>query len=310
MLLDSPLRSSSPVHAASNMLLYVPFGFFVAGAIGKKMPAAVAGATLAGFVLSFLVETFQFYDIGRVQELSDLWANTLGTFFGAVAAALALRYRVRSIYVAFLLVCWLGSRWYPALPPSASFPAVGSFRYFAQWLAIGLILEALFGTRRSRVALPLVLGGSLLVRLAIYLEPEEIMGGAAAALLWSGVLWRVKARAKIAAALFVVLAVVVALSPFHFSATPRPFGWVPFRGFFEAPTETAVRVFLEKAFLYGGMVWLLVRAGLSIGAAAVFGAVLELSLRVFQVYLPGRSAEITDALMVLALAGLLKLVRA
>jgi hypothetical protein len=55
------------------------------------------------------------------------------------------------------------------------------------------------------------------------------------------------------------------------------------------------------------MIWLLARAGLSIGVAAAVGVPLVLGLRRIQVYLPGRSAEITDAMLVLMFAGTMKL---
>jgi hypothetical protein len=42
--------------------------------------------------------------------------------------------------------------------------------------------------------------------------------------------------------------------------------------------------------------------------ATAIGAGLVFILRIIQIYLPGRSAEITDTIMVLALAGLMKLV--
>jgi hypothetical protein len=108
--------------------------------------------------------------------------------------------------------------------------------------------------------------------------------------------------------LFVALIVLLALAPFHFSAVPREFGWVPFVGFLGAPELAAIRVFFEKGFLYGGLIWLLVRAGFSIGAAAALGALLVFSLRLFQVYLPDRSAEITDAVLLLMLAATMKLI--
>jgi hypothetical protein len=130
----------------------------------------------------------------------------------------------------------------------------------------------------------------------------------AAALLWSGLLSRVHARAKIAAVLFVALVVLLAVAPFHFSSIPRAFEWVPFRGFLVAPPSTAIRVFFEKAFLYGGLIWLLARAGLSIGAATASGAILVFALRLLQVYLPARSAEITDTLLLLMLAAMMKLI--
>jgi glycopeptide antibiotics resistance protein len=306
VLLGSGFRPDSLDDVVANVLLYLPLGFFVAYALQRRTPSALAGATAAGFALSLLVELVQFYDLGRVQELTDICSNTAGALLGA-AGAVAARRRVSSPYLTLVLVCWLGNRWYPAMPPTPA--PLDLFRYFGAWLAVGLMLEALLGASPSRVALPVLLAASLLVRaLTVAIEPFEIAGGAAAALLWTFVLWRLRARATIVAGLFVVLAAVLALAPFHFSATARAFGWVPFRSFLEAPTDSAIRAFFEKAFFYGGMVWLLVRSGFSIGRAAVFGATLVFCLRLSQVYLPGRSAEITDTILVLMLAAMMKLV--
>jgi len=324
VLLESGFRPFSRDDIVANILLYVPFGFFAFYALERRTLPAAAGATAAGLALSGLVELVQFYDIGRVQELSDIYSNTLGALLGAAAAA-AVRRRVSSPYLALLLACWVGNRWYPVVPPVTtvrlgpflvvssisplSIPALDLFRFFAAWLAVGLMIETLWGTARSRVALPVFLAVSLLVRaFAVDVEPAEIAGGAAAALAWSGGLWRLRARAAISAALFVALVVLLALAPFDFSAMPRAFGWVPFRSFLEAGTDGAIRSFFEKAFLYGGMVWLLVRAGLSAGAAAAFGATLVFCLRFTQIYLPGRSAEITDTILLLMLAAMMKLV--
>jgi glycopeptide antibiotics resistance protein len=264
---------------------------------------------MAGFALSLFVELAQFYDIGRYQEISDLWSNTLGALLGAVAAAMARR-RVSYVYLVLLLACWFGSRCYPAAAaPANAILALDLFRFFVEWLTVGLMLETLFGAPRSRIALPLFLAASLLLRaLAAYTQPAEIAGGVAAALLWSGLLSRVHARAKIAAVLFVALVVLLAVAPFHFSSIPRAFEWVPFRGFLVAPPSAAIRVFFEKAFLYGGLIWLLARAGLSIGAATASGAILVFALRLLQVYLPARSAEITDTLLLLMLAAMMKLI--
>ncbi len=324
VLLESGFRPASRDDVVANIFLYIPFGFFAFYALARRRLPSVAAATAAGFSLSLLVELVQFYDIGRFQELSDIYSNTLGALLGAAAAAAAGR-RVSSPYLALILACWAGNRWYPVVPPvptvrvgpfllaasvsPLSIPALELFRFFAAWLAVGLMIETLCGQSRSRVALPVFLAVSLLVRaFAVDVEPAEIAGGAAAALAWSGVLWRLRARAGIAAGLFVALVVLLALAPFHFSATARAFGWVPFRSFLEAGTGGAIRSFFEKTFLYGGMVWLLVRAGLSAGAAAGFGAALVFCLRLIQVYLPGRSAEITDTILLLMLAAMMKLV--
>jgi glycopeptide antibiotics resistance protein len=308
VLLESGFRPASRDDVVSNILLYIPFGFFVAYALEKRIVAGVMGAMFAGFALSLFVELVQFYDIGRYQEISDVCSNTLGALLGGVAAGAARR-RLSSVYIGLLLACWFASRWYPAPAPASSILALDLFRYFAAWLVVGLMMETLCGAARSRWALPLFLAITLALRAAAAnFELAEIAGGAAAALLWSGVLWRLGGRAKIGAGLLTALVVLLALEPFHFSAIPRAFGWVPFGGFLAAPPATAIRVFFEKAFLYGGMICVMVQAGLSVGAAAAWGGMLVFGLRLLQVYLPGRSAEITDAILLLMLAGMMKLI--
>jgi glycopeptide antibiotics resistance protein len=312
VLLDSGSRPFSQDDVVANILLYLPFGFFAFYALERRTLPALAAATAAGFALSLLVELGQFYDIGRFQELSDIYSNTLGTLLGAAGAWLARR-KIAFPYLALILTCWVGNRWYPAPAPvpiaSLSNSPLDLFRFFAAWLAVGLMIETLSSGPRSRVVLPVFLACSLLVRaLTVDIEPVEIAGGAAAALLWSGALWRLRARAGIVAALFVALVVLQAMAPFHFLPAARAFGWVPFRSFLESATSSAIRSFFEKAFLYGGMLWLLMRAGFSAGAATAFGAILVFGLRLMQVYLPGRSAEITDTLLVLMFAAMMKLV--
>jgi len=313
-LIESGSRPFSQDDVVANIFLYLPFGFFVFYALERRTLPAIAAATAAGFALSLAVELVQFYDIGRFQELTDIYSNTLGSLLGAAAAA-AVRRWVSPPYLFLILACWMGYRWYPASPPAPlaslwilSIPLLDLFRFFAAWLAVGLMIESLFGESRSRMALPVFLAVSLLVQaLTAEVEPAEIAGGAAAAMVWSGTLWRLPARARIVAALFVVLIALLALEPFHFSTPARAFGWVPFRSFLEAESGGAIRSFFEKAFLYGGMMWLLVRAGSSVGAAAAFAATLVFALRLIQVYLPGRSAEITDTILVLIFAAMLKL---
>jgi VanZ family protein len=50
------------------------------------------------------------------------------------------------------------------------------------------------------------------------------------------------------------------------------------------------------------------RAGVPLGITGTVGALLLLGLRFAQVYLPGRSAEVTDMVILLALTGLMELI--
>jgi len=105
---------------------------------------------------------------------------------------------------------------------------------------------------------------------------------------------------------FVGVVVIQAPEPFQFSSVARPFGWIPFRGFLQGSVEVNIRSFLEKAFTYGALIWLMTRAGFKLMVAAGTGGLLVLCLRLSQVFLPSRSAEITDVIMLLMLAVVMK----
>ncbi len=139
------------------------------------------------------------------------------------------------------------------------------------------------------------------------LSPAEVAGGALAALIWPTFVSRLPARVAVIAGSFVVEVAIEALQPFQFSAVARPFGWIPFSGFMHGSIEVNIRAFLEKTFTYGALVWVLVGAGSRLTVAVALSSVLVLCLRVGQVFLPGRSAEITDPIMVLMIGGVMKL---
>jgi hypothetical protein len=61
--------------------------------------------------------------------------------------------------------------------------------------------------------------------------------------------------------------------------------------------EVNYTVFLEKCFWYTALVWLLTRAGIGAYIATVLTTLLLLMIEIVQVWLPDRSAEITDPLL-------------
>ena len=97
------------------------------------------------------------------------------------------------------------------------------------------------------------------------------------------------------------------LAPFDFELTSRSFGWIPFLSFMSGSLLINTQSFLEKFFLYGSLLWLLIESGLHLRHAAAIVAVGLFCTSLMEVYLPGRSAEITDAVMVLLIAWVLSL---
>ncbi len=224
-------------------------------------------------------------------------------------------------FAMLMLACWTGNRLFPYFPAlnfhvhlSSAISSVELYKQTVYWLAAGVLLDAIFDSARSRVLVAAMAAAIMAARVFV------IMGQITMAevgrrdsrrdFVWWGSQRLLTRRAAIVTALFALLMVLQALDPFHFLSRPRAFGWHPFRKYDRRATrDNAVRSFLEKAFTYGMAVWLPVRAGVSFGVATCVATAMVLGLRFMQVYLPGRSAEITDAIMVVMLAGLIWLVR-
>ena len=331
-LLDTWRGPTGRADFAANVLLYLPLGLFSVQSM-RRLPVIwrVPFSVSAGVMLSVCMELLQFYDQGRISALVDVYANTIGVALGSAAGVIlfrgAFRWPMGTIgrpFVLILLACWLGYRLFPYVPVvdlhkywtavkaliySPVVSPLDVYRHTLTWLVVAVLVEALFGTARSRLlpALVVIVIFARVMIVDVVLSPAEVAGGAIAVLVWPTLLSRMQARAAIVAGGFAGVIVIEALQPFHFSAVARPFEWIPFKSFMRGSIGADVSAFLEKTFAYGALVWLMVRAGSRFRVAMGVSSVLILCLRLAQVFLPGRSAEITDPIMVLMAGGVMKL---
>src|SRR5258708_28865735 len=87
-LLDSwATPPSSYGDLVANLLLYVPLGFVGALAMRGGRASRLCVMTLAGLVLCTGIELAQFYDIGRLTNMSDVYPNTSAAALGPAPAA-------------------------------------------------------------------------------------------------------------------------------------------------------------------------------------------------------------------------------
>jgi VanZ family protein len=317
--------------ALANVLLYMPLGFFFLLGFrrGSAQNVGLVLATVIGALLSLSMELTQYYDEGRVTSFSDFYTNTVGALLGALAAkAVGARFRLPVIGEVFarpiptlLLIAWLAYRMYPyvptidlhkywnALKPIVLTPSLTGYDLFRQtaiWLAAYALVEACVRRRQSAFLAPLfavaVLGAKVLV-ITIMLKLTDPLGAGIAYVIWL-LLLRLPARLAAAIAGLVLCGYVVAsrLEPFAFLPVPRDFGWIPFLSLMQGSVEVDTLAFLEKFFLYGAMVYLLGNAVGSRLVAALFVATVLFAASWAEIYLPGRSAEITDGLLALIIA--------
>lgn len=332
-LLSTWHTRSSIGDVLANILLYLPLGFFAAKTAVRLAPLLrVSIAFLAGALLSMSVEYAQLWDLQRVSSLSDVYANSIGAFLGAVAGtALAIDLHLshwkelrRRPFAFLMILCWIAYRLFPFVPaidahkywhavlpllqqPSLKFTDL--LPYFASWLAAGALLQSALGPVAGRYALPALLMAILCARIAISdvaLSQAEIVGGFAAAAIWVAWLHTRKYRMPIVALALAATVVVDGLRPFRFLSAPRAFDWIPFLGLIDGSIWTSLPAHIFKFFLYGTLVWSLRRSGLSRLAATITAAVLVFLVHYLQIYLPGRSAEITDLVLVGMAAALMR----
>jgi VanZ family protein len=293
----------------------------------------VAAVTFAGMILSTCMELLQFYVPGRDSTLADICTNTIGSLLGAGAGILFYGRFGPDVFQpirrhqssALILACWLGYRLYPYAPDTdlhkywhavrpllvaPVLPPLNLYGHTVIWLVLALLLDELCDTPWKRIVFPLfalLLLCSRIVIVDAILSLAEVVGAAIAVLSWVGFLARLSARKAVIFALLVTLVILLALEPFRFTSTARPFTWVPFYGFLHGSIVVNAQSFLEKTFLYGSLVWLAVRAECSWRMAVLACGSLIFGLRVIQVYIPGRSAEISDLVILLMISGAIRL---
>jgi VanZ family protein len=309
-----------------NLLAYVPVGWFAFLTLAKSTsrPGAVLYSAELGAALSIVIEIAQYFERTRVSSSLDVMCNTAGAALGASLAALvggaavqaARRSGIALSAPAALLAAWAAHLVFPPVPAIgftriarrwSELAASGPPEFLATaagavcWLAAARLIEAA-GVKRVRIALALMmmLAPARLLLAGPPLRWSDIAAPVAAFALWPA-LERVPKKSAILAALAVAAITVSGLAPFQF-AEPHGFSWLPFRGTLDSERTNAAVVLFEKTFIYGAALWLMRDAGLRLRTAAGVLLPLVAALEAAQVYLPGRTAEITDPLLVALLA--------
>lgn len=325
-----PRPPASRGDVLANLALYAPVGALLAPLLPARLGAALrlALAALAGLLLSAGIEAAQVFLPARHANPWDVALNTAGTLAGGAVAlwlgregwhapGLAAGAR-REPFVALLLLAWLGERLYPyvpaldwqawkdALKPLLLTPVLEparSFRLAVAWLVFAWLLARLAAP--ARWPAPLAVLGAVAAEVPILerrLDAAEVLGAGLGLAAWLALPARGRGVAALLALLLLAAVAIERLEPFAFAAEARPFGWIPFRSVMSGHWAQGMQALLHKAFLYGALLWLAVRAGLALPLAAALGTLLLLAAGMAQTHLPGRSGEITDAALLLLLA--------
>jgi len=325
---------SGIVDMVANVCFYLPLGFILCARrqAGQALPLRIVAYTLAGAALSTSMEILQFAVPTRQPSVIDIELNTLGTLIGALAA-LGLARVLPALggwqwlrmpqpdRVAYLLIGgWLALKGAPFIPRfgvyrisqslvslrAGEWTAAGAIESFAVSLvvltAVRLAFKREYFWRAALLLFAYAVFAQLLFR-QHSLKLDDLLGGVAAVLLISAARRQRTDTTMPMVFACVQLAIVFSgLAPYRFADTGKSFIWVPFGGSLDSSYQSAPFALLLKLLLYGGCLWSARRAGFSPKSSTALVLITVSIVEAAQLYLPGRVAEITDPLTVLALA--------
>lgn len=325
------LARASRGDVVANLLLYMPLGLclMLAWPAHWSRFKGLVWAILLGSLLSLCVELLQVHASSRVSSLTDLALNAAGTAIGAFAVIvyLAIGSTIRIPGLAAgrpdpvplgLIALWLAFRLAPfvptidwqkykdALKPLLLTPELAwldVLRYLVGWLVVGYAVRQVWRREYAPYALAVLAGLVLFGRVMVVgktLSASEVTALVACIPLAAVLIVVADRRRTLILALLLIAAIVVAgLKPFELQMPAQKFSWVPFMSSLNDNLEVNYSVLLEKCFWYFALIWLLARRGLGIAAAAFLTALLLALIELAQLWIPGRSAEITDPLLAL-----------
>lgn len=317
-------------NALGNVLLFAPLGFFGA-LLGRSRPmawtwlAVVCGVSL---VLATALQVVQLYLPGRVPNLQDVAWNMLGVA-GGIAAAVLWRDTVRRLAAAghrfqlaplVLTGVWLVYRLIPFVPSlsfqnikdslkplllSPEITTLGIAGHICAWLVVAQLLRLASPGRaldRYLALLILVTFGLEVLMVNNAVSADNVLGAGIAVVVWWLVIGRLRNPAGVVAAILIAVIVASGLAPFTLRGPPQAFHWLPFQGFLGGSMYINAQVACHKTFLYGSLVLLLwqARLGRMVAPSLAVGAVG--AVEIAQIWLPGRTPEITDPLLVVLAA--------
>lgn len=280
------------------------------------------------------MEMIQLFEPTRNCSMIDVVCNTLGAALGTLAGwlfeELSLIRSTKSRPVrAFvdraalaLLFCWVAYLVFPLFPTLGRTVGRHKIEIFlhtglspvtvassaACWFVVGSLLLAA-GIRHARVWLVVGLIALPAQILIVFRQPvlAELVGAIIGATLF--LLLGKSIPPRLTALAFLMLLIVRGLAPFHFADTPAFFSWLPFGGFLAMDWRPGTVLLLEKVFYYGTAIWLLRAAGIRLLWGAPMVALMLAAIEAAQIWIPGRTAEVTDPILAILMAAVLLALR-
>ncbi len=298
--------------AALNFLFYIPWGFAAGLVVGRRTRSAVA-VVLAAACLSFSIEWLQMWTPSRYSTYNDWLTNSLGALVGALLAwwnpwerastlgrwAEVWRLSPRGTLFCTLWLLWFAFPFVPRIAIDAVYQqltqpepwAWGSF--LSTGLAMASLRILLGPSPWLGVALAAVAAQPLLVDRTL---SYAWVAGAAAG--WS-LAARIKASPRVMGWLLLAWLVNEQFRPWTPSNSVTGFSWIPFATWYDSSSHYYPVIF-GKLYLYSTTPWMLRVAGVAWKWSVALPLLILLTGEWAQRYLPGRTPELSDPVLLLA----------
>ncbi len=316
--------------ALGNFALFLPFGFagVFAGPGRAGSTPCVSTIVLVSLALATTLQAAQIYFPPRTPALADVVWNMLGAGLGILIARSLkphlklhpLAWRDAYAIPAALIVLWLAAELLPFVPSldlqaiknsvkavlhgavapeKVMFHAAGTVT--AAW-ALAMVLGDARALRGSLVMAAGIAAGKVLI-VGNVLDVSTLLGLGLGCAGWWWLGRRPQAQ-RGAAVLFLLFTAYAAgaLMPFAIRDTPEPFNLVPFAGLLRGSMLANSKTLAANLFFFTGILAVIRMNGLSPVPGSIALAVLVTVFEAIQIYLVGRTPDVTVPLLAL-LAG-------
>lgn len=307
-----------------NTFFYLPLGVAAFLAIRRGWLGWLVAAAV-GCGLSASIEWLQLWCDTRYANLTDLAANSLGTLLGASAAWAAVRWRLFPENLApsrvvsrwrlepgalLLWVTWMLWQMFPFIPALSFFRLEKLPSTIEPW-SWRTAAETAIGFAMLRWAVGhspwLWVAWGALPAQTFLLDRTLSLSAVAGSVAGWLIAEATGASRKVLALLLPLWLVFEEFRPFEFEAQKHALAWAPFGTWYEISSIGYYPVLFGKMFLYLAVVWGLRERELGWGWAVGVPAVILAAGEWSQQYIPGRTPETTDVVVLCAAAVLLAL---
>jgi len=302
-----------------NVLLFVPLGLLSAAIAGSRAQIALYVALSTVFAL--MLQLLQVWLPSRDAEMSDVFWNVVGISVGvslqsvALAGLSWLHVNKKDDTGLRLAVCvlWIGLECWPLVPtldlqhvkdaakPLLLHPTWNWLSAVETSTSVFVVGFALRDLHRSKTVLGCAVLSAILAKFVFVgavLSLSHTIGlisgllAASAAHRWRSLVW---ARTTLLLAL--AWTGLDELRPFELSLLPNSFQFIPFQSMLDGSLEANLLTLIRSLFWTGSVMLSAVSLGIATLPAAVTLSTLLLLLEAGQVFLPGRTPDITLAVL-------------